>query len=250
MKTEHAIEVNHLYKKYKESIDFALNDVSFVVQKGEIYGILGPNGAGKTTLLSILFGSITPTSGQFAICGLQYHNNAKAIRYKLGVVPQEYALYPTLTARENLQYFGSIYGLRGSILRQRIEEALQRVELLDVADRKIKHFSGGMKRRINLIAGILHHPEVLFLDEPTVGVDVSSKNIIIEYLKELNTQGMSILYTSHHLQEAQDFCHRVGILNQGRLLTENTPEVLIRNTQAQNLEEVFIRLTSNNLGNV
>ena len=249
MKTEYAIEVNHLYKKYKESIDFALNDVSFVVQKGEIYGILGPNGAGKTTLLSILFGSITPTSGQFAICGLQYHNNAKAIRYKLGVVPQEYALYPTLTARENLQYFGSIYGLRGSILRQRIEEALQRVELLDVADRKIKHFSGGMKRRINLIAGILHHPEVLFLDEPTVGVDVSSKNIIIEYLKELNTQGMSILYTSHHLQEAQDFCHRVGILNQGRLLTENTPEMLIHNIQAQNLEEVFIRLTSNNLEN-
>ena len=250
MKTEYAIEVNHLYKKYKESIDFALNDVSFVVQKGEIYGILGPNGAGKTTLLSILFGSITPTSGQFAICGLQYHNNAKAIRYKLGVVPQEYALYPTLTARENLQYFGSIYGLRGSVLRQRIEEALQRVELLDVADRKIKHFSGGMKRRINLIAGILHHPEVLFLDEPTVGVDVSSKNIIIEYLKELNTQGMSILYTSHHLQEAQDFCHRVGILNQGRLLTENTPEMLIHNIQAQNLEEVFIRLTSNNLENV
>lgn len=250
MKTEYAIEVNHLYKKYKESIDFALNDVSFVVQKGEIYGILGPNGAGKTTLLSILFGSIVPTSGQFAICGLQYHNNAKAIRYKLGVVPQEYALYPTLTARENLQYFGSIYGLRGSVLRQRIEEALQRVELLDVADRKIKHFSGGMKRRINLIAGILHHPEVLFLDEPTVGVDVSSKNIIIEYLKELNTQGMSVLYTSHHLQEAQDFCHRVGILNQGRLLTENTPEMLIHNIQAQNLEEVFIRLTSNNLENV
>lgn len=249
MKTEYAIEVNHLYKKYKESIDFALNDVSFVVQKGEIYGILGPNGAGKTTLLSILFGSIVPTSGQFAICGLQYYNNAKAIRYKLGVVPQEYALYPTLTARENLQYFGSIYGLRGSVLRQRIEEALQRVELLDVADRKIKHFSGGMKRRINLIAGILHHPEVLFLDEPTVGVDVSSKNIIIEYLKELNTQGMSILYTSHHLQEAQDFCHRVGILNQGRLLTENTPEMLIHNIQAQNLEEVFIRLTSNNLEN-
>lgn len=148
-----------------------------------------------------------------------------------------------------MQYFGSIYGLRGSVLRQRIEEALQRVELLDVADRKIKHFSGGMKRRINLIAGILHHPEVLFLDEPTVGVDVSSKNIIIEYLKELNTQGMSILYTSHHLQEAQDFCHRVGILNQGRLLTENTPEMLIHNIQAQNLEEVFIRLTSNNLEN-
>lgn len=247
MKEQYAIEVTHLYKKYKEATDFALKDLSFSVKKGEIYGILGPNGAGKTTLMSILFGSIKPTTGQFSICGLSYGRNARTIRYKLGVVPQEYALYPTLTARENLHYFGSIYGLKGNELRQKTEEALARVELLEVADRKIKHFSGGMKRRINLIAGILHHPEVLFLDEPTVGVDVMSKNIIIQYLKELNRQGMSVIYTSHHLQEAQDFCHRIGILGQGILLTENTPEKLIAQTQAQNLEEVFIRFTSNSL---
>lgn len=250
MKEEYAIKVNHLYKKYKESTDFALKDVSFSVREGEIYGILGPNGAGKTTLMSILFGSIRPTSGDFSVCGMSYHNNTRAIRYKLGVVPQEYALYPSLTARENLHYFGSIYGLKGHTLRQKTEEALARVELLAVADRKIKHFSGGMKRRVNLIAGILHHPEVLFLDEPTVGVDVMSKNIIIEYLSELNSQGMSVLYTSHHLQEAQDFCHRVGILSQGSLLAENTPEALIALTQATNLEEVFIRLTSNTSADV
>lgn len=250
MAQEHSIIIRNLCKKYVSATDFALKDVSFSVRKGEIYGILGPNGAGKTTLLSILFGSIRPTSGSFSICNLTYWRNANEIRYKLGVVPQEYALYPTLTARENLQYFGSLYGQKGKELHHKINEALARVELSEVADQKIQHFSGGMKRRINLLAGILHQPEVLFLDEPTVGVDVMSKRIIIDYLSELNSQGMSVLYTSHHLQEAQNFCHRVGILQQGRLLTENTPEALIRHTQTNNLEEVFIHLTANNNADV
>ena len=159
------------------------------------------------------------------------------------MVPQEYALYPTLTARENLHYFGSLYGLKGKQLKTLTDEALERVALASVANKKIAHFSGGMKRRINLVAGILHSPEVLFLDEPTVGVDVQSKNIIIDYLKELNRGGMSILYTSHHLQEAQDFCDRVGILNEGQLLKEDTPQNLITEVQAFNLEEAFIQVT-------
>ena len=159
------------------------------------------------------------------------------------MVPQEYALYPTLTARENLHYFGSLYGLKGQQLKALTDEALERVALASVANKKIAHFSGGMKRRINLVAGILHSPEVLFLDEPTVGVDVQSKNIIIDYLKELNRGGMSILYTSHHLQEAQDFCDRVGILNEGQLLKEDTPQNLITEVQAFNLEEAFIQVT-------
>lgn len=244
---EKAVEVTHLYKKYKESEDFALKDLSFAVQKGEIYGILGTNGAGKTTLMSILMGGIQPTAGNFTISGLSYKGQAQQIRYKIGVVPQEYALYPTLTARENLHYFASLYGLKGKQVQERVTQGLERVGLLEVADRKIKHFSGGMKRRINLLAGILHTPEVLFLDEPTVGVDVSSKLIIIDYLKELNRQGMSVLYTSHHMQEAQDFCHRVLILDRGLLRCENSPETLIAETQAQNLEEVFVRLTSQDI---
>ena len=225
--TEKAIHISHLYKKYCSSEDFALKDISFSVEKGDIFGILGTNGAGKTTLMSILMGSIKPTSGDFSISNLSFPRQSKEIFHKIGVVPQEYALYPTLTARENLSYFGSLYGLRGKNLHK-----------------KIKHFSGGMKRRINLIAGILHTPEVLFLDEPTVGVDVMSKNIIIEYLKELNTQGMSVLYTSHHMQEAQDFCDKVAILSQGIILCQDTPEALIKQHQAQNLEEVFIQLTT------
>ncbi len=234
-----AIEVDHLYKKYKEANCFALNDVSLRVKKGEIYGILGANGAGKTTLLSILFGSIQPTAGSFKIAGYTYKD--KSIKYKIGVVPQEYALYPTLTARENLHYFGSLYGLKGKTLYNATEIALQRVNLLEVADKKIGHFSGGMKRRINLIAAILHQPEVLFLDEPTVGVDIVSKQIIINYLKELNSKGMSVLYTSHHLQEAQDFCQRLAILSNGSILIEDTPANLIAQTQSGRLEELFIK---------
>ena len=142
-----------------------------------------------------------------------------------------------------MHYFGSLYGLKSKQLKALTDEALERVALASVANKKIAHFSGGMKRRINLVAGILHSPEVLFLDEPTVGVDVQSKNIIIDYLKELNRGGMSILYTSHHLQEAQDFCDRVGILNEGQLLKEDTPQNLITEVQAFNLEEAFIQVT-------
>lgn len=238
-----AIQTENLSKKYKNSLYFALDNLSFSVKEGEIYGILGQNGAGKTTLMSILFGSIKPTSGSFRICGMTYENNVPEIRHQIGIVPQEYALYPTLTARENLQYFGSLYKIKPKILNEIIDKSLEKIGLLEVANQKIEYYSGGMKRRINLLAGILHQPKILFLDEPTVGVDVISKNTIIQHLKELNMNGMSILYTSHHLLEAQELCHRVGILSEGKLIEENTPKQLITNTKAHSLEEVFINLT-------
>lgn len=238
-----AIQTENLSKKYKNSLYFALDNLSFSVKEGEIYGILGQNGAGKTTLMSILFGSIKPTSGSFRICGMTYENNVPEIRHQIGIVPQEYALYPTLTARENLQYFGSLYKIKPKILNEIIDKSLEKIGLLEVANQKIEYYSGGMKRRINLLAGILHQPKILFLDEPTVGVDVISKNTIIQYLKELNMNGMSILYTSHHLLEAQELCHRVGILSEGKLIEENSPKQLITNTKALSLEEVFINLT-------
>lgn len=238
-----AIQTENLSKKYKNSLYFALDNLSFSVKEGEIYGILGQNGAGKTTLMSILFGSIKPTSGSFRICGMTYENNVPEIRHQIGIVPQEYALYPTLSARENLQYFGSLYKIKPKILNEIIDKSLEKIGLLEVANQKIEYYSGGMKRRINLLAGILHQPKILFLDEPTVGVDVISKNTIIQYLKELNMNGMSILYTSHHLLEAQELCHRVGILSEGKLIEENSPKQLITNTKAHSLEEVFINLT-------
>lgn len=242
------IQINQLYKKYKDADDFSVNDLNLVVEEKEIFGLLGPNGAGKTTLLSMLCGLVKPTSGTFAINHLTYDKNAIDIKKIIGVVPQEYALYPTLTAKENLMYFGSMYGLKGKDLSKKVDEALDYLGLLKFSNKKIDTFSGGMKRRVNLIAGILHNPKVLFLDEPTVGVDVQSKNVIIDYLKELNSKGTTIIYTSHHLSEAQDFCTKIAIIDRGKIYAEGTPNSLISETpNAHNLEDVFISLTGKEL---
>lgn len=242
------IKIESLSKKYKEADQFSLNNVSLDINEGEIFGLLGPNGAGKTTLISMLCGLVKPTSGHFTIDGLDYQHHSSKIKKIIGVVPQEYALYPTLTARENLHYFGSMYGLKGSDLKDKVIETLDLLGLLKFADKSVGTFSGGMKRRVNLIAGILHQPKVLFLDEPTVGVDVQSKNAIIDYLKVLNQNGTSIIYTSHHLAEAEDFCTNIAILDRGRIYAKGTPSTLINSVEdARNLEDVFISLTGKDL---
>lgn len=242
------IEIQSLSKKYKDADFFSVDDLSLSVKKGEIFGLLGPNGAGKTTLISILCGLIKPTSGSFTIDGLSYKNDAKAIKKIIGVVPQEYALYPTLTAYENLMYFGSMYGLKGKDLKQRINDSLDFLGLLKFADKQIETFSGGMKRRVNLIAGLLHEPAVLFLDEPTVGVDVQSRNVIIDYLKQINQRGTTIIYTSHHLAEAQDLCSTIAIIDAGKVIIKGAPEEIIEVTKnAHSLEDVFLSLTGNEL---
>ena len=238
------IQIIDLAKKYKDAEMFSLDTFTLSIQKGEIFGLLGPNGAGKTTLISMLCGLVKPTSGNFTIDNLTYNKNSHHLKKIIGVVPQEYALYPTLTARENLHYFGSMYGFKGNHLRNKVSDNLEFLGLLKFADKRIETFSGGMKRRVNLIAGILHNPKVLFLDEPTVGVDVQSKNSIIEYLKQLNSTGTTIIYTSHHLSEAQDFCTNIAILDRGILYAQGTPKNLIASTaHAINLEDVFISLT-------
>jgi ABC-2 type transport system ATP-binding protein len=238
------IKIESLSKKYKEAEMFSLNNVSLNINEGQIFGLLGPNGAGKTTLISMLCGLIKPTSGNFTIDGLDYQHHASKIKKIIGVVPQEYALYPTLTARENLHYFGSMYGLKGADLKDKVIETLDLLGLLKFADKQVQTFSGGMKRRVNLIAGILHNPKVLFLDEPTVGVDVHSKTAIIDYLKVLNQNGTTIIYTSHHLAEAEDFCTQIAILDQGQIYAQDTPSALIESVkEARNLEDVFISLT-------
>ena len=242
------IQISQLSKKYKDAEMYSLNDFTLSIYEGQIFGLLGPNGAGKTTLISMLCGLVKPTSGSFSIDDLTYAKNANEIKKIIGVVPQEYALYPTLTARENLMYFGSMYGLKGENLKEKVIESLDFLGLLKFADKRIETFSGGMKRRINLIAGILHDPKVLFLDEPTVGVDVQSKNAIIDYLKELNKNGTTIIYTSHHLSEAQDFCTDIAIVDRGKIYAEGTPNNLIASTaNARNLEDVFISLTGKEL---
>jgi ABC-2 type transport system ATP-binding protein len=238
------IQIDQLSKKYKGAEQFSVIDLDLKIDRQEIFGLLGPNSAGKTTLISMLSALIKPTSGAFTIDGLNYKDHRGSLKQIIGIVPQEYALYPSLTAFENLNYFGSTYGLKGTGLKNTINEHLETLGLTSFAHKKIKTFSGGMKRRVNLIASILHKPKVLFLDEPTVGVDVQSKNVIMEHLKQLNQEGTTMIYTSHHLNEAEDFCTRVAIIDSGKLVCKGIPKELIEeHHNARNLEEVFLALT-------
>jgi linearmycin/streptolysin S transport system ATP-binding protein len=195
----------------------ALDGVSFSVREGELFGLLGPNGAGKTTLLSVLSCLLEPTSGEVRLQGRRLHRGEQWVRRLIGVVPQELALYGDLTARENLHFFGELYGLRGAALRERVNAVLAAVALEDKANDRVHTFSGGMKRRLNLGAALVHEPRLLLLDEPTVGVDPQSRNHIFEEVRRLNAAGVTILYTSHYMEEVQTLCPRVGIMDHGRL---------------------------------
>lgn len=238
------IEINQLSKKYKGADFFSVSNLDLIIHEKEIFGLLGPNGAGKTTLISMLSSLLKPTSGSFSIDGLTFHDHKNELQQLIGIVPQEYALYPSLTAYENLSYFGSMYGLKGEELKDKIHTHLKKLGLDQFAHKRIKAFSGGMKRRINLIASILHQPKVLFLDEPTVGVDVQSKNAIIDHLRALNATGTTIIYTSHHLNEAENFCTRVAIIDHGQIVCKGFPKELIAAQEnAYNLEEVFLART-------
>ncbi|UPS92744.1 MULTISPECIES: ABC transporter ATP-binding protein [unclassified Bizionia] len=238
------IDIQQISKKYKGADNYSVSNFDLTIAEKEIFGLLGPNGAGKTTLISILCSLIKPTSGSFSIAGLTYQKNKNQLKQIIGIVPQEYALYPSLTAFENLKYFGSMYGLKGKSLDTKINLALEHLGLLQFAHKKIDTFSGGMKRRINLIGSVLHNPKVLFLDEPTVGVDVQSKNVIIAFLQDLNKNGTTIIYTSHHLNEAETFCTRVAIIDHGKLVVKGKPQELItQHLGANNLEDVFINIT-------
>lgn len=242
------IEIQKLTKTFKHASEPAVDGISFSINRNEIFGLLGPNGAGKTTTISILCGLFPPSSGSVSIDGKHLHTDLASIKNIVGIVPQDIALYPTLTARENLAFYGSMYGLHGKDLKAKIELWLEKLGLVEAAKRKIATYSGGMKRRVNLIAGILHSPKILFLDEPTVGVDVHSRNVIIEHLKEVNASGTTIIYTSHHMEEAQNFCTRISIIDHGKILTEGTPAELIRkNAGSTNLENVFLNLTNRKL---
>lgn len=248
MSNQVIIEIENLTKTFKHATEPAVNGLSFSINRNEIFGLLGPNGAGKTTTISILCGLFPATSGKVMIDGKNLHTELDLVKNMIGIVPQDIALYPTLTARENLAFYGSMYGLYGKDLKDKIESWLKKLGLTDASNRRVSTYSGGMKRRVNLIAGVLHSPAILFLDEPTVGVDVHSRNVIIQHLKEINAAGTTIIYTSHHMEEAQNFCTRVSIIDHGKILTEGTPaELISRNAGSTNLEHVFLNLTNRKL---
>jgi ABC-2 type transport system ATP-binding protein len=215
-----------LYKSYGDHQ--AVKGISLQVARGEVFGLLGPNGAGKTTTISMLTGLLEPSGGKIVVDGLDLAQHTTEVKSKLGLVPQELALYPTLSARQNLMFFGRIYGLKGKELRQRVDDVLDMIGLAERADEPIQNYSGGMKRRVNIGAGLLHKPQVLFLDEPTVGVDPQSRNAIFESVEALNRSGMSVIYTTHYMEEAQRLCHRVAIVDEGTLIALDTPTALIR----------------------
>lgn len=220
------LEASHLVKKYGEFV--AVDDVSFSIEEGEIFGLLGPNGAGKSTTIAMLSGLFRPSAGTARIGGLDLIKDLGRVKQVIGVVPQDLALYPTLSGRENVTFFGELYGLHGKELRQRVDEVLGYVGMVERAKDPVNAYSGGMKRRINLAAGLVNRPRLLFLDEPTVGVDPQSRNHIFESVERLNReQGMTVLYTTHYMEEAERLCARVGIIDRGKLIALDTPRQLI-----------------------
>jgi len=218
------IQVDSLRKSFGSTK--AVDTISFSVKAGEIYGLLGPNGAGKTTTISCISGLLKPDGGRIELNGIDIAGDPIAARRSLGVVPQETAIYETLTARENVAYFASLHGLTGAERRQRVTEALERVGLAVNEKQQARKFSGGMKRRLNLAIGLVSRPKVLLLDEPTVGIDPQARIHILDVVRDVLREGTAILYTTHYLEEAESLCHRVGIMDHGRVLAEGTiPEL-------------------------
>jgi ABC-2 type transport system ATP-binding protein len=213
------VQVNNLRKQFDAPKGpVAVKDLSFSIRRGEFFSLLGPNGAGKTTTISMLSCLQRPTSGDATIAGHSITRSPQKVKSVIGVVPQEIALYPTLSAHRNLLFWGKMYGLGGSALKERIAAVLELAGLSDRANDRVEVFSGGMKRRLNIAVGLLHNPQVVYLDEPTVGIDPQSRRRILDTLKELNKQGCTILYTTHYMEEAQELSDRVGIIDHGELI--------------------------------
>lgn len=220
--------VSSLVKRYDTRT--VVDDVSFHIEAGETYGLLGPNGAGKTTIISMVAGLIPADSGSVKLMGAAMTPTSTRVKGHIGLVPQELAIYPDLTARENLMFFGRLQGLKGKDLRQRTDRVLDLIGLGDRAREQTKKFSGGMKRRLNIGIGLLHRPTLLILDEPTVGVDPQSRNSILESVEALASEGMAVLYTTHYMEEAERLCDRIAIIDQGRIQAEGTRNQLVELT--------------------
>lgn len=229
--------VDGLVRRFGDLV--AVDDVSFTVAEGETYGLLGPNGAGKTTTISIVTGLLKPDDGTVTVLGRPMSAGARQARAVVGLVPQELALYPDLTGEENLRFFGHLYGMGGQELAARTSEVLGVVGLDGRRSDRAKEYSGGMKRRLNIAIGLLHRPRLLILDEPTVGVDPQSRNSILEAVENLAGEGMSVLYTTHYMEEAERLCDRVGIIDEGRLVAEGTRRELV--AQIGELDRVELR---------
>ena len=243
-----ALEAHQLTHRYPGAPVAAVDGIDLILHAGEIVGLLGPNGAGKTTAISILSTIMVPSAGSLIIDGIDPWRHPRVARRRIGLVPQQIALYPTLTTRENLLFFGRLQGLRGRRLAGRIDAVLDSVGLAQRADQPIATFSGGMQRRANLAVGLLHEPKVLFLDEPTVGIDPQSRQLILERIAALKDDGTTVLYTTHTMEEAQRLCQRVAIMDRGHILAQDTVAHLLADSPGtRDLGELFLNMTGHAL---
>jgi ABC-2 type transport system ATP-binding protein len=235
------IEVKGLSKKYGQSE--VLKDICFDIRKGEIFGLFGPNGAGKSTFISIMATLVRPTAGDILVNGFSVVKQPDRFKPLIGFVPQDIALYPLLTGKDNLDFWAGIYGLRGRLKQERIEEAAALSRLEDRIGDRVSRYSGGMKRRLNIAVSLLHHPEILVMDEPTVGVDIQSRRYIMDALGTLKNEGRTILFASHYTDELETLCDRIAVLDRGKIKALETPAKLKSDCGADSLESVLLRLT-------
>lgn len=242
------IEVKNLIKRYPKAAANAVDDVSFQVEKGEIFAFLGPNGAGKTTTIKILTTLLDATSGDISLNGHSPGHDSNAVRRSFGIVFQDPSLDDELTAAENMQLHGVLYAVPKELREKRIEELLNMVELWDRRDDFVKNFSGGMKRRLEIARGLLHHPKVLFLDEPTLGLDPQTRNHIWNYIKKLNDEEqVTIFFTTHYMEEADRMANRIAVIDRGKIVASGPAQELKNQTQTATLEEAFLKLTGHTI---
>jgi ABC-2 type transport system ATP-binding protein len=239
------VQARGLHKRF--GAHAAVAGVSLTLEAGRVLGLLGPNGAGKTTMVGMLAGLLRPDAGEVLVGGRQIVRDADPAKRRIGLVPQDLALYDELSARDNLRFFGGLHGLKGAALQTAIASTLDLVGLADRAAGRVATYSGGMKRRLNLAAGLLHDPDVVLLDEPTVGVDPQSRNAIFDNLEQLKCRGKALLYTTHYMEEAERLADRVVIIDHGRVIADDTPAGLSRAHAGASLEKVFLTLTGRSL---
>ena len=239
--TDAAIEVKGLEKRFGETR--ALRELTLEVARGELFGLLGPNGAGKSTTINILCGLLEPSAGSARVGGHALPKEARAVKEIIGVCPQEFGIFPYLTGRENVLLFGSLSGVPKRVLRDRAEELLARMGLDGEADRRVRGYSGGMKRRISVVTALIGDPEIAFLDEPTTGLDPQSRRAVWDFIRSLKERKRTVVLTTHYMEEAEVLCDRVAIIDNGTLIALGTPEALRAQHGAKDLEEVFLKLT-------
>jgi ABC-2 type transport system ATP-binding protein len=244
-----AIDIEDMGFRYPGNTEASFSGLNLQVEKGERFGLFGPNGAGKTTLISLMTGLLLADKGNIKLLNKEIGRHKRAVNKHFGYVPQDFSFYQELSPVENLEFFGAWAGMKPNTIKKRTNELLDILGLQEVRDKPVQKFSGGMKRRVNLAIGVIHDPQILFLDEPTVGVDVQTGHAIIKYLLELNKNGTTLIYTSHQLSEAEGLCEKVALIDGGQIIAHNSLDKLLKDHKKETLEQLFLSLTGKDYRN-